>query len=408
MTEMPVFNDLSLVKEFYARRDYSEEFPTLASTEEYVTEEKHLPLTAQDALERRMLHKAVGGATLDEIKAVGLGYVDTDPDPSPKPGARRLRRYWTRGPGAAKIRWGVAGDFKRCVRQLREHVGAGAEGLCQVYHKSATGHYAGKGPHLGKSLLLGLEDGLGLVVSDSPLPGDDTTDDVLAVGYRFKVLGPDAVPYTAQVVNLKAIGDRADVLPVAGPMSHLRRVLALGSDEPVALLVKGTGPEPALASAVAVEEKSFLHGWSELAEGLQLDPSSLLVVVPGAEALGEDGHGAVVKSADVHTMHNSADQEERANVQLSDLLSVAQKSMMYADTETKNLVVEDESLRLENLFLAKSMFDGWERVEGKAATYDVGYNVLTEKWEAHDAKNFNRIHASANDEASLYKTLNGM
>ena len=80
-----------------------------------------------------------------EIKAVGLGYVDTDPDPSPKPGARRLRRYWTRGKGALKIRWGTPGDFKRCVRHLRKYVGTGAEGLCNVYHTSAVGAPPGKG-----------------------------------------------------------------------------------------------------------------------------------------------------------------------------------------------------------------------------------------------------------------------
>ena len=37
--------------------------------------------------------------------------IDTDPDPSPNPGATKLRRYWTRGPGAAKIKWGIPGDF---------------------------------------------------------------------------------------------------------------------------------------------------------------------------------------------------------------------------------------------------------------------------------------------------------
>ena len=72
-----------------------------------------------------------------------LGYVDTDPDPSPKPGARRLRRYWTKGEGAAKIRWGTPGDWTRCVKELRPHVGAGAEGLCAVYHHSAVGFYPG-------------------------------------------------------------------------------------------------------------------------------------------------------------------------------------------------------------------------------------------------------------------------
>ena len=81
----------------------------------------------------------------DLMESKGKGYVDTDPDPSPKPSAARLRRYWTRGPGAAKIKWGAPGDFKRCVRQLRKYVGPGAEGLCNVYHRSALGAPPGQG-----------------------------------------------------------------------------------------------------------------------------------------------------------------------------------------------------------------------------------------------------------------------
>ena len=59
--------------------------------------------------------------------------------PSPDPGAARLRAYWTRGEGAGKIKWGTPGDFKRCVRQLRDKVGGRAEGLCNIYHRSALG-----------------------------------------------------------------------------------------------------------------------------------------------------------------------------------------------------------------------------------------------------------------------------
>ena len=77
---------------------------------------------------------------VDDIKAI-----DTDPDPSPNPGARRLRKYWTRGPGAAKIGWGTHGDFDRCVTHLRKYVGPSAEGLCNVFHQSATGAPPGKG-----------------------------------------------------------------------------------------------------------------------------------------------------------------------------------------------------------------------------------------------------------------------
>lgn len=101
------------------------------------------PLTVDEAVEYLMFSAAVDG--VPEFKAAGLGYVDTDPDPSPKKGARTLRRYWTRGKGAAKIAWGTPGDFKRCVSHLRKYVGTGAEGLCNVYHTSAVGAPPGKG-----------------------------------------------------------------------------------------------------------------------------------------------------------------------------------------------------------------------------------------------------------------------
>ena len=55
-----------------------------------------------------------------------------------------LGRYWTRGEGAAKIRWGTDGSFKRCVRLLRQKVknlGIDVEGLCANLHKRATGEW---------------------------------------------------------------------------------------------------------------------------------------------------------------------------------------------------------------------------------------------------------------------------
>lgn len=35
----------------------------------------------------------------------------------------RLMRYWAEGPGAAKIQWGVPGDFARCELELGKYVG---------------------------------------------------------------------------------------------------------------------------------------------------------------------------------------------------------------------------------------------------------------------------------------------
>lgn len=78
------------------------------------------------------------------VRRVGTKALDTDPDPSPKRSAARLRNYWVRGAGAAKIRWGQDGDFLRCVGQLGKYV-EDPKGLCNVYHRSALGAPPGQG-----------------------------------------------------------------------------------------------------------------------------------------------------------------------------------------------------------------------------------------------------------------------
>ena len=63
------------------------------------------------------------------------------------PGAGRIPNnlgdYWTHGEGAAKIRWGTDGAFKRCERLLRPKVPARIDvgGLCANLHKRATGEW---------------------------------------------------------------------------------------------------------------------------------------------------------------------------------------------------------------------------------------------------------------------------
>ncbi|MCX4450702.1 hypothetical protein [Streptomyces sp. NBC_01789] len=53
--------------------------------------------------------------------------------------AETLRRYWTTGAGAAKIKWGTPGDYNRCVRNVSRFMGARARGYCALRHKAATG-----------------------------------------------------------------------------------------------------------------------------------------------------------------------------------------------------------------------------------------------------------------------------
>ncbi len=64
--------------------------------------------------------------------------------------AEELRRYWTVGKGAAKIRWGTPGDWTRCVRNLSKYMGPRAKGYCQLRHKEATGVYTGSRFNPGK------------------------------------------------------------------------------------------------------------------------------------------------------------------------------------------------------------------------------------------------------------------
>ncbi len=56
---------------------------------------------------------------------------------------QQLVEYWTRGEGAAKIRWGTGGDFTRCTRQLREYIKNPnkLKGTCANLHKLTTGRW---------------------------------------------------------------------------------------------------------------------------------------------------------------------------------------------------------------------------------------------------------------------------
>jgi hypothetical protein len=52
-----------------------------------------------------------------------------------------LRNYYTHGPGAAKIGWGIKGAFRRCVGIIRKFFPKNPEGTCANLHKAATGEW---------------------------------------------------------------------------------------------------------------------------------------------------------------------------------------------------------------------------------------------------------------------------
>jgi hypothetical protein len=72
------------------------------------------------------------------LVAAGIpGVADT---PEDFRNVERLKRYWTTGPGGAKIRWGTKGDLTRAHRYLSKYVGSKrAWGLAQNLHKRIFG-----------------------------------------------------------------------------------------------------------------------------------------------------------------------------------------------------------------------------------------------------------------------------
>jgi len=69
----------------------------------------------------------------------GSGWV-TNPEET-----RRLHRYWTRGEGAAKIRWSTSGDFTRCTQQLRKYISPQfLNRTCAQWHHDALGYWPGE------------------------------------------------------------------------------------------------------------------------------------------------------------------------------------------------------------------------------------------------------------------------
>jgi hypothetical protein len=100
-------------------------------------EKKKAPAFSTDWSEIEQFVDVAPGRTED-----GPGWlthpVDTD----------RLRDYWVRGPGAAKIGWGSPGDFNRCRLQLAKYVKPQyLNGYCANRHFDALGFWPGPSAH---------------------------------------------------------------------------------------------------------------------------------------------------------------------------------------------------------------------------------------------------------------------
>lgn len=117
---------------------------TATDEEQKSTEEQAEPVVPVEAsgfvlTEARMLF---GPDNQRVLAIVAAGGADRN-----RGNAETLRRYWTAGPGGAKIRWGTGGDWTRCRRMLSKHLGARAAGYCALRHHEMTGMWTGDKAH---------------------------------------------------------------------------------------------------------------------------------------------------------------------------------------------------------------------------------------------------------------------
>lgn len=113
-------------------------------------------------------------------------------------GAETLRRYWTVGVGGQKIRWGMPGDWTRCVQQLTEHLGPRAKGYCALRHKEMNGYYPGDKRNKSDAA------GDFLTFADEP-----SASVVFGSGDGFKMVGTDTPSDSAEMVDMKSVRNGA-------------------------------------------------------------------------------------------------------------------------------------------------------------------------------------------------------
>lgn len=101
--------------------------------------DEHLDKGKHDA-ERSTPNGSPDPSNIDGIRPIKA---DAPLTVSPDPRAEKLRRYWSTGRGAAKIRWHTKGDWRRCYRHLRKYMGLRAKGYCQNLHKRNNGFWTG-------------------------------------------------------------------------------------------------------------------------------------------------------------------------------------------------------------------------------------------------------------------------
>lgn len=110
----------------------------------------------KDATKRHIIKRA---RALNAVSALPEDWgitADAATHHSANPNAAKLRRYWTTGEGALKIRWSTPGDFGRCYTHLKKFLGERAKPYCAQIHKDATGMWPGSKANRASGALMAM------------------------------------------------------------------------------------------------------------------------------------------------------------------------------------------------------------------------------------------------------------
>lgn len=135
--------------------------------------------------------------------------------------AEKLRHYWTRGEGAAKIRWGTHGDWTRCVAHLTKYLGPRAKGYCNLRHKEMNGFYPGS--KLNKA------DDLGLItttyIEDTNTTSNSSSYSITLNQEEFSTKDGEAVSLeykTTSVAGFKVLSDEEGIVETIVSVTGLK------------------------------------------------------------------------------------------------------------------------------------------------------------------------------------------
>jgi hypothetical protein len=145
---------------------FAETFIALGTWEDAEAEESEVAIDSE-----LVASIAAVGDDLDAFISIAPGKTEDGPGWLTHPvDTNRLRNYWTRGPGAAKIGWGTPGDFNRCRLQLAKYIKPQhLSGYCANRHYDALKTWPGR--HAADTMVASAEQSpaLSLVASVTSL-----------------------------------------------------------------------------------------------------------------------------------------------------------------------------------------------------------------------------------------------